>query len=57
MEDQFTRGRCCVDGAVADGTKTNALILQVVNEGDQVANRASKSVEPPDEQNVARLKL
>ena len=41
------------DGTVTDGAKAHSLCLQVVNERDQVAYRASKAVQSPDDESIA----
>src|SRR5207249_4619376 len=54
VEDQLPVGGCRVD-RLADGLEAYATLAQGFDHVDQMPNRTTQPVEPPNQQGVARL--
>lgn len=52
---QLARWAGCVDEPIADGSKADATIAQLLDQLDQVMHRSAESVESPDDKRVTVL--
>ncbi len=57
VKDEFSGGSRRVDGSIADLTNADVPLSELIDEGDQMPNRSSQTIEPPSEQDIAIAKL